>query len=165
MKRLPDNREIDYTYDAAGYITSITPPGRGAHAFGYSAVNLATLYDPPDIGINNDRTSYTYDLDRALTRITRPDGQAIDFSYDAGGRPSSIVLPNGAVSFTYDAASGNLAAITDPDGGTIAYTYDGGLLLDETWQGEISGTVSRTFDNNFWITQTKMGQTGSALDI
>jgi len=33
---LPDNRDIRYSYDPKGNLTSLTPPGRPAHAFTYT---------------------------------------------------------------------------------------------------------------------------------
>lgn len=42
--------------------------------------------------------------------------------------------------------------MTAPDGGVLADDYDGSLLKDTTWTGEVSGSVSRTYDNNFRVT-------------
>jgi YD repeat-containing protein len=37
---LPDGREIRYAYDAKGNLTSLTPPGRPAHSFSHTPVDL-----------------------------------------------------------------------------------------------------------------------------
>jgi len=149
---LPDGRAIGFTYDAAGNVTSVTPPGRTAHVFHYTPVDLEEQYDPPDVGLPTDVTQYTYNLDKQLTQILRPDGQRVDFAYDGiSGKLTTITIPRGVYGYSYDAVTGKLATLTAPDGGTLAYTYDGFLPLTETWGGTITGTVSRTYDNDFRI--------------
>ncbi|MCK4945722.1 MAG: hypothetical protein KAS59_05625, partial [Alphaproteobacteria bacterium] len=49
---LPDAREILYSYDAGGNLTSVTPPGRPAHTFNYTVVDLTDDYVAPDVGVN-----------------------------------------------------------------------------------------------------------------
>ena len=90
---LPDGRTIGYSYDLAGNVSSITPPGRSAHVFIHDALDRESEYNPPDIGLAVDVTKYLYNLDDDLTQIVRPDGQTIDYVYDTGGRVSSITLP------------------------------------------------------------------------
>jgi RHS repeat-associated protein len=41
--------------------------------------------------------------------------------------------------------------ITAPDGGTVDFTYDGSLLTSAAWQGTVTGSVGRTYDNDFRI--------------
>ena len=83
---LPDLRTIGYGYDGNGNVTAITPPGRPAHAFAYTPLDLESRYQPPAIGLPNHDTQYAYNLDRQLTLVTRPDGQTIQLGYDTGGR-------------------------------------------------------------------------------
>jgi RHS repeat-associated protein len=159
---LPDGREISYTYDANGNVTSITPPGRPSHAFSYTAVDLAEDYMPPDMGLQASLTHYAYNLDRQLVQVTRPDGATIDLSYDGSGRLSRLMSPRGQTSYAYDPSTGNLATITAPNGSTLTYDYDGSLLTSETWSGTISGTVQRTYDNNFRIVSQSVNGGSSA---
>jgi len=42
-----------------------------------------------------------------------------------------------------------LESITTPENNTLTYAYNGGLLLSETISGEVSGSVSFGYDNNF----------------
>jgi len=150
---LPDGRVIAYGYDANGNMTLLTPPSRPDHTFDYTPVDLQSLYAPPSAGLPTPNTQYLYNLDRQLSRVTRPDGLLIDFLYDTAGRLSSQVLPgNQSVTYSYDPATGNLITITAPDGGTLSFTYDGNLLLSENWAGTVSGSVSRTYDNDFRVT-------------
>jgi YD repeat-containing protein len=94
---LPDLRTIGYTYDGNGNVTSITPPGRPAHAFSYTPVDLESDYNPPTVGFTPRDTQYTYNLDRQLTLVTRPDGQTLSLGYDSGGRLSTLTLPGSLV--------------------------------------------------------------------
>jgi len=149
LQRLPDGRRIEYGYDANGNLTSLTPPGRPAHTFSYSPVNLVSEYVPPDVGAGTNRTLYDYNADRQPTLVTRPDGKTIGFEYDAAGRLSKKVIERGAVRYSYSSSTGQLTSITAPDGGVISYAYDGSLPTTTTWTGLIAGSVSRTYDNDF----------------
>ncbi|NIU76997.1 MAG: hypothetical protein GWN71_26600, partial [Gammaproteobacteria bacterium] len=120
--------------------------------FEYTPVDLESSYDPPDIGPAADVTRYTYNLDKQLTRVSRPDGTGIDLGYDAGGRLSAMTLPRGTVGYEYSPDTGQLAAITAPDGGGLGYTYDGFLPLTETWSGSVAGSVARAYSNDFRVT-------------
>jgi len=148
---LPDTRTIGYAYDANGNVTSITPPGKPAHAFSYTPVDLEANYNPPDAGFSPKNTQYIYNLDRQLTLVTRPDGQTLSLGYDTGGRLSTFTLPGSTtITYAYDATKGTLNSITAPNS-TLSYTYDGSLLTSTTWAGTVSGSVGRTYDNNFRI--------------
>ena len=92
---MPDGRQIQYTYDAKGNLTSLTPPGQPAHVFNYTAVDQTADYVPPVVGAGSNSTVYTYDKDKALTPVARPDGQSINLNRDSAGRVSSLVLQPG----------------------------------------------------------------------
>ena len=62
-----------------------------------------------------------------------------------------VTIPRGSVQFSYDANSGNLTTATAPDGGVLSFAYDGALLTQESWTGEVSGSVSRAYDNDFRV--------------
>jgi len=147
-----DGGLIQYGYDANGNLTSLTPPGRTAHNFTYTPVDLVQNYAPPSVGTGNTSTAYTYNLDQQLSQVARPDGATITDNYDATGRLSTVVSPSGTESYAYDPTTGNLTTVTANDGGTLSYAYDGSLVTKETWTGTMSGTLSRTYDNNFRVT-------------
>ncbi len=149
QQTLADSRVIAYAYDAKGNLTSITPPGRAAHTFTFTPVDLASAYTPPNIGAGGGATNFTYNLDRDLTRITRPDAQQINFAYDTAGRLSTLTAPSGQYAYAYSATTGNLSGIIAPGSNTLAYDYDSSLLTRTTWSGTIAGNVSRTYDNFF----------------
>ncbi len=159
-QRLPDLRVIGFTYDANGNLTSITPPGRPAHTFDHTAVDLPEEYDPPAVGLAEDRTLYAYNLDHQLELVTRPDGQTVDFVYGATtGRLNSVVSPHGTYGYAYHSSSGHLVSITEPGGGSLAFDYDGSLPISVTWSGPIAGSVEVGYNDSFEPTSRTLNGT------
>lgn len=148
---LPDGRVITNTYDANGNVTSVTPPGKSAHDFAYTPVDLTSTYTPPVVS-GTGATTYAYDLDRNLTTITRPDSETIEYGYDSAGRLNSTTTPTETVSFAYDSTTGNLSGASVTGGEAIAYGYNGPLPTSSTWTGTVVGSVTRAYNNNFWVT-------------
>jgi RHS repeat-associated protein len=149
---LSDGREVHFAYDPAGNLTSITPPGRPAHAFTHTAVDLPRDYTAPDAGAGADVTTLDYDLDRRLTRVTRPGGEMMNYAYHpVTHRLSSVTTPQGVYGYSYDPTTGNLTTATDPDGGSLTYTYDGSLPLAVAWSGEVAGSVEQVYDHDFRV--------------
>ena len=162
QETLPDGEMVGFTYDADGNLTSVIPPGKSAHSFSYDAVNDATSQmAPPVAGQMPLAFHYAYNLDQQLTSITRPDGSTVNLAYDSGGRLTTETLPDGsAYQYAYAAKTGQLASIVAPGGETLAESWDGSLNTQTQWSGPVAGTVSRTYDNNFWVTAlTVDGQT------
>jgi RHS repeat-associated protein len=149
---LPDGRIVGLGYDGNGNVTSVTPPGRPAHAFSYNAVDLETQYNPPNVaGVSPDETAISYNPDRQPVLRSRPDGRTIVPAYDNAGRASSVAFSRGSLGVTYAPTSGLPIALSAPGGIGHAFTYDGGLLLSHALSGPISGTVSWTYDNDFRV--------------
>ncbi len=142
------------TLRGTGNVTSILPPSRPAHAFGYTLVNFEAAYTPPAVDATSPTTTSAYNPDRQPTLVTRPDGQTLSFGYDAGGRLSTLTQPRGTTSLAYASTTGQLTTLTAPDGGTLAYTYDGALVTSETWggpPGDVAGSVGRAYDSDFRV--------------
>lgn len=148
---LTDGRELLYAYDLNGNPRSITPPGRQAHQFEYSGLNLLTSYNPPSLGTGTWSTTFQYDLDRRLTQIARPDGQNTGFGYDSAGRLSTVSVLGGALNYTYDSITGSLTDVSGPYGGSLSLGHDGSLLTRVTWSGEVTGAVTATFNSDFKV--------------
>jgi RHS repeat-associated protein/CSLREA domain-containing protein len=149
---LPGNRTIAYGYDAAGNLTSLTPPGRPAHTFAYNALNQVTSYAPPNVNPGADATTYSYNADRQPTGVSLPDGRNVTMTYDSAGRISGITIARGSFSYSYSPTTGNLTNINAPGSIGLAYTYDGSLLTGEILSGTVAGSVTRSYNNNFWVT-------------
>ncbi len=67
----------------------------------------------------------------------------------SAGRPSTVTLPDGPLSYAYNPTTGKLTQVTAPDGGTLALTYAGSLLTNVAWSGTLSGQVGYSYDNDF----------------
>ena len=109
-------------------------------------------YEPPELVGIDTVTIYRYNLDRQLTEIERPGGEIVDFDYDTGGRLDTISSDAGVVDYSYHPDTGQLATIDTSDGIELTYTWDGFLPISESWSSPVSGTVTRAYDNNFWLT-------------
>ncbi len=160
---LPDGRVITNTYDANGNVTSVTPPGKSAHDFAYTPVNLTSTYTPPVVS-GTGATTYTYDLDRNLTTITRPDGKTVNYGYDSAGRLSFTTTPTETVSYAYDSTTGNLSGASITGGEAIAYGYNGPLPTSSTWTGAVAGSVGRAYNSNFWVASQSINS-GNPIDF
>ena len=106
----------------------------------------------PDL--DQTATAYHYNLDKQLLGITRPGGTSATLTYDAAsGNLLQMTTPEGTTTYIYQTDGGRyLSQITAPDGGTLSFTYDGALITSTAWDGEIPGSVSWTFNNNFKVT-------------
>ncbi|MCB1921285.1 MAG: RHS repeat protein [Candidatus Competibacteraceae bacterium] len=148
----PDGREVLFGYDAKGNLTSLTPPGRPAHTFTYTPVDLTAEYIPPDVGAGSNSTRYSYNRDKQLTQVQRPDGKTVTLGYDSAGRLRAIAVPEGTFTYAYHATTGHLSQITAPDGSALSFSYDGSLLTGTAWTGAIAGSVGFAYDNDFRVT-------------
>jgi RHS repeat-associated protein len=147
----PDGASVGWGYDAKGSVVSLTPPGRTAHLFEYTAGDQRSDYEPPDAGFNPRDTSWAYNLDRQPDLETRPNGVTLDQQYDSAGRLIRITTPEGAVTRTYSATTGLLSSVTTPSGVTLTYGYDGNLLTLASWSGPFSASVGFDYDNDFRV--------------
>ena len=84
--------------------------------------------------------------------------------YDGAGRLNALTIARGAVNYSYDPATGQLATITAPGGITLTYTYDGALLTGKSWSGPVAGSIGYAYDNSFRLTSTTVNG-GNAIVI
>ena len=113
-------------------------------------MDLLSAYDPPVLP-GGGTTNYSYDADRALITLTRPDGQLVRYGYDSAGRLSSTTTPTETINYSYDSTTGNLSGASIGGGEALAYGYNGPLPTSSTLTGTVAGSVSRTYNNNFWV--------------
>lgn len=157
---LPGNRQVLYNHDANGNLLSITPPGRSAHVFDYSALNLPTIYAPPAAGLPTSATTYAYNRDRQLTSVVRPGGQQMSFEYTASGKPESLTTPRGVTTYSYNPATGQMSGVSTPEGQAVALTFDGFLPLSSIWSGPVSGTVSAGYNSDLMLSSISVNGSG-----
>ncbi|MCU7806000.1 MAG: hypothetical protein KZQ96_22720 [Candidatus Thiodiazotropha sp. (ex Lucinoma borealis)] len=145
----PDGRIVSYRYDDIGNLINITPPGRPTHNFNYTPINFEAMYTPPDIGSGVGSIHYDYNLDKQMTDIIRSDGLAVHMTYGPSGRLSNISMPRGLFSYSYNDQTGKVANLTAPDGGVLSFEYDGPLIINESWNGQVSGVVDYRYNGRF----------------
>ena len=136
-----DGTDTQYSYDAAGNLTSATDVLGQTYQMTYNAQGQPlSIRDP--LG---HVTTLLYNPRGQVAAVTNALNQTVQFNYDAGGRLISTIDPlnhtttheydalnrltavvdalNGRTTVRYD-ANANLTGITDPTGRVISYTYD-----------------------------------------
>ena len=146
-------------YDKLGRIIQVERENIGIEYYEYNAVgNITAMTD----GAGN-RTVYDYSQAGALLRITDPNGVQTGYRYDGCYRLLDMICPeNGHVdiqklneynrsqkeirftTYTRD-ISGNVTAVTDPDGNTAEYQYDlcGRIIFKKDEEGNVTTCVYR----------------------
>jgi RHS repeat-associated protein len=151
----PDLSEVLFTYDHNGNMLSLTPPSKPEHTFGYSKLDLETLYTPPFAGDSARTTAKTYNFDKEITRIARPDSLNLDFIYGGkgslAGQPKNIVYDRGTMTFLYDTLKGFLTGIISPNGDSLLYQYDGQLPKNVRWTGSVNGNIKVRYNNDMKV--------------
>ncbi|HET6508977.1 MAG TPA: DNRLRE domain-containing protein [Baekduia sp.] len=162
-KTLPGSASIAYTYDADGNLASITPPGRPVHVFTSTALDQPKSYTAPDVGDGATPVTYHYDADRLLTSLDRADGTSLQYDYNAHGSLASIASGGDEVHYHYNSTTGQVTSIDGSDGEDLSFGYDGGLATSDTLSGAVSGTVTRTFNDDFRVSRVQVAD-GATVD-
>jgi RHS repeat-associated protein len=172
QQQLNDGTTVTFGYDPNGNITSVTPPSRPAHGFGFAQGDNLKSYDPPPVvGSGTTSTLYTPNADDQPFLVQRPDGVTLTSSYDPFGKLATLAA-SGAVTnvtnaFGWSPTTGLLSTLTMTTpawSSTLARGYDGSLLTDQTWSSAVAGTYHRQFDSNFLVTSdTVAGSVASYL--
>lgn len=144
---LPGERQLLSGYDANGNATSVTPPGKPSHGFGYTAADLESGYVPPAIaGVDAVMQSF-WNRDRQMTELRRAEGSVLR-GYDTFGRLTSLADPYDTVTYGYDSANRRTSASSASTmGASLTFTFDGSLPRLTTWTGGVAGTVERRYDH------------------
>jgi RHS repeat-associated protein len=122
---LPEGNKIDYDYDSAGNLTTITDSDGNTINNSYDRRGNRIKEEIKDAsGALYKTVSYAYDLMDRQTSIINPDNSTAETNYDANGNRASSKDPNGnAMSYEYDAVN-RLVKIIRPGNITTSYTYD-----------------------------------------
>ncbi len=140
----PNGYSTLYKYDANGNMLRLTTPTPADYSFTYNGVNKKISVMSP---LGNE-TLYNYDKKRRLTNIHKPSGKNINYIYSAG-RLSSIVRPEGTVTYSY--GCGSLPTnITNADE-SIDYVYDGKLMTQMQYSGVLNESIAYTYNNDFLV--------------
>ncbi|WP_166454766.1 RHS repeat protein [Duganella aquatilis] len=125
----PSGRQIDFTYDENGKMSTMKTPTGDVFKYSYSADgNLTSVTDP-----DGNQKNYLYNesaktqggkLPFALTSIMDPSGNNIEeFNYDSTGALLSNNLGGNIGKNTISSYSDNYVVMTGPLGGSTTYTY------------------------------------------
>ncbi|MVA82646.1 peptidase C39 [Agrobacterium vitis] len=118
-------QKTNYTYNAAGQMTSTVNPLNHVTTFNYAGNgNLVSI-----INANNQTAAtYTYDAANRIASYTDSEGWTVAYEYDAADRITKATYPDGS-SETYSYDRLDLASYTDRLGRTTTYQYDANRRL------------------------------------
>ena len=124
---IPGLFDTSYGYDTKGRLTSVDTNTR-QNAFTYNAQGfLQSLTDP-----GGYTTSYTHDAVGRTTGISRPDGSALGFTYDKNGNMTVLTNPS-TISHDFGYNKVNLnSSYQTPLSGSYTYVYDKDRRLKQT---------------------------------
>ena len=156
-----DGTREDYVCNAASQVVLLTHTDRTGNVldrYEYQYDAAGNLLQETSA---RGTTSYTYDADGRLSTAVEPDGKVTGYTYDAAGNRASkeVLFPAGSRSMTvyeYD-SSNRLLAERGSDGTVTSYAYDrnGNLLRQETTPGEAAengGSGAIEGTGDFWDT-------------
>lgn len=110
---------ITYTHDGNGRLLKKSYPDAGEETFSYDATgNILTA--------TNRNITYTFSYDQAGRMLSSTDsnGHTVLYLYDAAGRRTKLIYPDGfTISYAYDATD-RLSGLTTGDSQAYAFTYD-----------------------------------------
>ncbi|MEX2236506.1 MAG: RHS repeat-associated core domain-containing protein [Dehalococcoidia bacterium] len=161
----PDNKTVDYSYDPAGNLTSVTDWLSKVTEYTYDEVGRLTQTELP----NDAKTTYTYDGAGWLDKLTNLDSatpanvvSSFDYTRDAVGNARWIKDKNGVNElYQYDNLY-RLVEVIYRDSSEVDYTYDKvgnrktmvagrvttSYTYDDADQLTSAGGVNYTYDNN-----------------
>ncbi len=127
-------KKITHTYNSFGEQTSLK--NRNDGVFGMSlnlSTRTGTLSTPMGKVFTKKYAENTWDLSETIPNSGI--GRKTTYQYDAAGRIKTITDPTGAITYNYDAASGQLQSVVE-GGKSIEYTYDVlGRMTSSTAEG------------------------------
>jgi RHS repeat-associated protein len=173
IEQYPDGANSQFGWDANDNFLSLLPPERPEHVQTYSLMDELETSVPPIVpGMSDSSSSYQYNLEGQVTSETRPDGSVVTMSYDSAGRPESISLPTGLVTYAYypstscsGCAPGQLMLLSGPSDVAVATEYNGRLITANTWSGDVNGSLRWTHDSNFRISTETVDGVGTDVSL
>lgn len=172
-----DGEETDFTYDNAGRILTKSFPTAPAQnvTYGYDSTAGGNVGIGRLTSVSNDSgtTSFTYDaFGRVVAVIQTINGHSFttEYAYDGNAALTQITYPSGRTVSYARSTDGLVTAVTTaPSGGastpfatSVVYMPFGPLA------GLLYGnglTLTRSFDQNYWLSRIQVTGTGTALDL
>ncbi len=91
------------------------------------------------------RLGYSYDAAGRRTGLVYPDGKTAGWGYDAAGQVNALTATDGLTTTVAHDGAGNLTALSAPNGGAETWTYDGaGRLTGTAWVSDTTTLFSQT---------------------
>ncbi len=139
------NRTVSYTYNLRGQLAAVQSPDGVTTTYTYDNAGRMLL-----VQTGTDSVRYTYDRAGRRSSKTFSNGVVTQYSYDVFGRITAIVTRDSSnniiVSYNYTRdANGNVTSATIPDG-QLSYTYDADQRLIED---KSSSTSLGAYDHLF----------------
>ena len=114
---------LNYTYDAAGNVASITSSNTNGASVGYTYDDVGRLSTVVDNRLGGT-TTYSYDPASNVATVAYPNGLQSTFTYDSLNRLTALNSP--AAGYSYQLGpTGNRAQATESTGRTLNWSYDG----------------------------------------
>ena len=139
---------LNYTYDTAGHVASITSNHANGVSVSYTYDDLNRLETVVDARLSGSQTTtYGYDPASNVGTVTYPNGVQSTFGYDALNRVTGLSASTGSYQYQRGAV-GNLTSASESSGRSITWSYDGinRLTSDAITGGSVNGSVSYSLD-------------------
>ncbi len=153
---LADSKLVSFGYDDNGNVTRIDPPGSDAFVYGYDKANMRDSVTSPD---QEGAVTHHFDKDLNPTQIVYPDNRILNTVYDDYGRLDRVEADGFISTAHYDETTGLLDHMSNSHGPEVALAYDGNLPTKVTWTGEIAGSVTVDYNDDFALESIQVNDT------
>jgi RHS repeat-associated protein len=116
---------LNYTYDAAGHLASMTSSHTNGVSVSYTYDSLNRMSTVVDSRLSgNQTTTYTYDAANNVTKVVYPNEVETDFTYDELNRVKQLATSQTGYMYTFDAV-GNRKTASELNGRSVSWSFDG----------------------------------------
>ncbi|RYZ89616.1 MAG: RHS repeat protein [Proteobacteria bacterium] len=143
----PDGRLVKMNFDDNDNLLSVTLPKNQVHSYSFDSLNQMLVNLDPSLSGVNSAWNFEYNADRQSSKDTFPNGESFQYGYDSAGRLIQVITPSGNFAYNYDSATGQLKSLRSPEGNGLSFEWDGSLLTDQTWTGQVNGSISMSYGN------------------